>query len=291
MIKHYYSLTKPGIIYGNLLPAIAGFLLASKGHSNLFLFIAMLLGTSLIIGSGCVFNNYIDRHIDKKMARTKNRALVLGLISGRNAIMYGTILGVLGIVILYLYTNLLTALVGIIGFFVYVVLYGISKRKSPWGTVVGSIAGATPPLAGYLSVTNHFDMGALLLFLILVFWQMPHFYGIAIYRLNDYSAALLPILPVKNGIFITKIHMLLYTIAFVITTLALTWFGYTGFIYFVIAALLGLLWIGLSIKGFWTKDNKKWAKKMFLFSLIILTLLCIVISIDSFITPIPNNFV
>ncbi|HSW96370.1 MAG TPA: heme o synthase [Candidatus Saccharimonadales bacterium] len=291
MIKHYYSLTKPGIIYGNLLPAVAGFLLASKGNINFFLFISMLLGTSLIIGSGCVFNNYIDRHIDKKMTRTKNRALVVGLISGRNAIIYGTILGILGIITLYLYTNLLTALVGLIGFFVYVVLYGISKRKSPWGTIVGSIAGATPPLAGYLSVTNHFDMGALLLFLILVFWQMPHFYGIAIYRLNDYSAASLPILPVKNGIFITKIHMLLYTIAFVITTLALTWFGYTGFIYFIITALLGLLWIGLSIKGFWAKDDKKWARKMFLFSLIILTLLCIVISIDSFISSTSNNFV
>lgn len=281
MIKQYYLLTKPGIIYGNLLPVIAGFFLASKGHIHFLLFISMIVGTSLIIGSGCVFNNYIDRQIDKKMERTKKRALVTGVISERYALIFATILGLLGILILYVYTNILTAVVGFVGFFVYVVLYSISKRRSPLGTIVGSISGATPPLAGYLAVTNHVDIGALLLFLMLVFWQMPHFYAIAINRIQDYTAAEIPVLPVKHGVFVTKVHMLLYTIAFVVSTLALTWFGYTGSIYFFIALVLGIIWLGLSFEGFRTKDNKKWAKRMFVLSLIILTTLCIVISITS----------
>lgn len=287
MIKQYYLLTKPGIIYGNLLPAIAGFLLASKGHIHFLLFISMIIGTSLIIGSGCVFNNYIDRHIDKKMERTKKRALVTGVISERYALLFATILGLLGILILYVYTNVLTAIVGFIGFFVYVVLYSISKRRSSLGTIVGSIAGATPPLAGYLAVTNHFDIGALLLFLMLVFWQMPHFYAIAINRIQDYTDAGIPVLPVKHGVFVTKVHMLLYTIAFIVSTLALTWFGYTGRIYFIIALILGIIWLGLSFEGFRTKDDTKWAKRMFVLSLVILIILCCIISTESILIKTP----
>src|SRR3981189_1142404 len=102
------------------------------------------------------------------MTRTKKRALVSGLISGRNALIYATILGLIGFSLLVFHTNLLTAFIGFIGFFVYIVLYGISKRRSIHGTIVGSIAGAVPPVVGYLAVTNNFDSGAFLLFLILV---------------------------------------------------------------------------------------------------------------------------
>jgi len=221
MIKDYYSLTKPGIIFGNAIPAVAGFFLASKGHPNAGLFIAMLVGISFVIASACVFNNYIDRDIDKFMARTKKRALPTGIISGRNALLYAIVLGVIGFSLLLFYTNLLTTFVGFVGFFVYIVLYGISKRRSVYGTIVGSIAGAVPPVVGYVAVTNNFDMGALLLFLILVIWQMPHFYAIAIFREDDYAAASIPVLPIKQGIKATKIHMVLYIAAFLIATVML----------------------------------------------------------------------
>lgn len=290
MFKTYYSLTKPGIIYGNLIPAIAGFFLASKGHLfNIPLFIAMIVGTSLIIGSGCVFNNYIDRFIDAKMSRTKHRALVTGKISEKNALVFGTVLGIAGSFVLFSFTNILTAVIGLVGFFVYVVVYGMEKRRSSFGTIVGSIAGATPPLAGYCAVTNTIDMGAILLFLFLVFWEMPHFYGIAMYRLQDYKAAGIPVLPAISGIKATKIHILFYTIAAVVTSLLLFFFGYTGYVYFVIAAILGIYWIWLCIKGFWIKDDKKWARQLFLFSLIILTALCVVMTIDSLVAI--NNVV
>lgn len=281
IIKTYYQLTKPGIIYGNALAAIAGFFLATKHDFNLTLFLGMLFGTSFIIASACVFNNYIDRNIDAKMARTKKRALVQGVVSGRNALIYATTLGIVGFLLLFIFTNLLTVAVGCIGIFFYVVLYGIWKRRSPLGTLIGSIPGAIPPVAGYLAVTNHLDTGALLLFLVLAFWQMPHFYAIGIYRLKDYAEAGLPILPVKNGIQITKIHILLYMLGFAITAILLSLLHYTGIVYLIGMVVICSMWIFLALQGFRTTDTNRWARKVFFFSLITLLMMCLLLSFNS----------
>lgn len=281
MIGAYYRLTKPGIIYGNLLTVTAGFLLASYGHINLWLLLATLVATSLVIASACVFNNYIDRDIDKLMARTKERALVTQVIKGQNALIYATVLGLIGLFVLATYTNLLTVLVGLIGFIDYVVLYGITKRRSIYGTIVGSIAGATPVVAGYTAVTNSLDSAALILFLILVFWQMPHFYAIAMYRFSDYKAAKIPVLPVKKGKQNTKLQMTIYIIAFVIATISLSVFGYTGYTYLVVMLLLGLGWLWLDLQGFKSSDDKRWARRMFLFSLVVILSLSIMLSLDA----------
>lgn len=282
MIKDYYHLTKPGIIRGNIVSTVAGFLLASKGQVNFGLFALTLGGISLVIASACVFNNYIDRDIDQKMARTKRRALVSGSISGRNALIYASILGVIGELILAVYTNWLTALIALFGFVMYVAVYGIWKRRSTLGTLVGSISGATPPVVGYCAVTGRLDSAAVILFLILVFWQMPHFFAIAMYRLKDYAAAGIPVLPVKKGILTTKIQMLLYAFGFGIASVMLTVLGYTGRIYLGVALLVGISWTALCIRGFWVSDDSRWAHQMFFFSLISLTLLCATISIDHF---------
>ncbi len=228
MFKAYYQLTKPGIIYGNAITTVAGFFLASKGHFNLGLFLAALIGISLVIASGCVFNNYIDKDLDATMERTKNRALVTGAISVRGAIVFGAILGLLGLATLGLLTNTLTAEIALLGLFFYVVLYSLAKRRSVYGTIVGSISGAVPPVVGYCAVTGRFDLGALILFLILVFWQMPHFYAIAIFRQQDYTAAGLPVLPVVKGLRTTKIHILFYILAFTIAAAALYIFKFAG---------------------------------------------------------------
>lgn len=280
MLKNYYTLTKPGIIYGNLLTSAAGFFLASRGQINFWLLFETLAGVALVIASACVFNNYIDRNIDSKMSRTKVRALVTGSIAVKNAVILASILGVAGFLVLAFYTNITTFSLGVIAFFVYVVLYGFSKRYSIHGTLVGSIAGALPPAAGYTAVTNKFDVGALLLFLILVFWQMPHFYAIAIYRFNDYKAAGIPSLPLKKGVQITKINMLIFVIAFIIAGLMLTVFGYTGYSFAIVTALLGFTWLWLCIKGFWVSNNSHWARKMFSLSLVVLMSLCIMILVD-----------
>lgn len=280
MIKTYYLLTKPGIILGNAITAIGGFALASRGHIDWQLFLITLVGLAGIIASACVFNNYIDRHSDEKMERTKNRPLVQGLVSERNALLFATALGIAGTTILTLYTNFLAVSVALLGFFVYVVVYSLCKYYTMYATLIGSIAGATPPVVGYCAVSNHLDIGALLLFVILIFWQMPHFFAIALFRFNDYVTALIPVLPAEKGIEVTKRHMLLYVIAFTITSMLLTVFGYTGIIYLCVVAILGCAWLWLSFQGFKNDNHIVWARKMFIFSLIIITTLCFSISFD-----------
>jgi len=282
MIKTYYSLTKPGVLYGNALTAAAGFLLASKGQVDLWLFVALCIGSTLIIASACVLNNYLDQDIDSKMARTKKRALVQGEIKGQNAVIFSIILGIVGVAILLAWTNLLVVFIGIGGFIVYVVLYGmLSKRLSIHGTLVGSVSGAAPILAGYCAVTGSVDLGAILVFSILFLWQMPEFYSIAVYRQKEYAAAGVPVMSVVKGIKSTKIQIFIYTVLFVVSTLLLSVFRYTGVVYLVIMAVLGVYWILLGAKGLRARDSDAWARKMFKFSLIILLVFCGLISVDA----------
>ncbi|MEK7152664.1 MAG: UbiA family prenyltransferase, partial [Patescibacteria group bacterium] len=201
--------------------------------------------------------------------------------SGRSAVIYATLLGITGFAVLVEFVNLLTVAIGFGALFFYVVVYGFWKRRSTLGTVIGSIAGATPPAAGYCAVTNNIDTGAAILFLILVCWQMPHFYSIAVYRLRDYAAASLPVLPVKKGIHITKIYIVLYITAFIGAAQLLTIYGYTGYTYAVVLAILGLAWLWKAIRGFNAPDYKRWARTMFLFSLIVITTLSSVIAANA----------
>jgi len=276
----YYLLTKPGILLGNLVPFAAGFLLASKGSFNPWLFIVTVIGLTLIMASSCVFNNYINRHVDKKMERTKKRALVTGLISARHAIIYAVILGLAGFVLLYTYTNVLTVAVAALGFFVYVVLYSILKGHTIYGTAIGSVSGAVPPIVGYCAVSNQLDAGAWVLFAMLVLWQMPHFFAIAVYHFDDYKKAELPLLPIVKGMMRTKIQMMLYIAAFLVASLLLTAFEYTGYVYLGVAMSVGLAWLGLCVKGFSSEDDQLWGRRMFQMSLVVIMAICFVIPLD-----------
>lgn len=280
-IRAYYWLAKPGIVYGNSLSVIAGFLFASRGTIHFDVFAAVLIGIGLIMGCACVLNNIIDRGIDEKMARTKKRALVTGEISATNAYIYAGILGVMGFITLALWVNWLTVVLGLIALFLYVVAYGIAKRKTVYGTLVGSIPGALPPVAGYAAVTNQLDTVAILLFIILIAWQMPHFYSIAIYRAKEYKAAGIPVWPLVKGIPSTKYQILGFVIVFIITSLLLTILGYAGLSYAVILSFLGCLWLLRAIKGFSVKNHEKWARGMFGFSLIVLLGFCGALAVDA----------
>lgn len=283
MLKTYYWLTKPGIVYGNALAVAAGFLLAWHGSINIFLLLPLtLLGSCLVMASGCVLNNYIDRGIDAHMTRTKKRALVTGKVTTTQALSYGTFLGLLGFAILAFGVNLLAAAVGLVGFVFYVVLYGLAKRHSVHGTLVGSVSGAVPPVIGYVGASNQLDGGALLLFIIMTLWQMPHFYAIAMYRLKDYAAASLPVLPVKKGMRTTKIYILVYIALYIVAAVTLTLFNYTGLVYVIIMTIVGLAWLRLGIMGFKAQDDAAWARKMFSFSLIVLLTFCVMLSANSF---------
>jgi len=275
--KDYYSLTKPGVLYGNALTAAAGFLLASRSSFNFWLFVALCVGTTLIIASACVLNNYLDQDIDSKMARTKTRAIVAGIVPGRHAVILSIVLGVVGLVVLLLWTNWLVVSIGIGGFVDYVVLYGmLSKRLSWHGTLVGSISGAAPILAGYVAVTGRIDIGAVIVFAVLFLWQMPEFYSIAVYRQKEYAAAGVPVISVVKGVKQTRTQIFWYTLAFVIATVLLTVFGYTGYVYLVVMLALGLYWLWLAVKGLRVEERSSdaWARRMFRFSLIILLVFC-----------------
>jgi protoheme IX farnesyltransferase len=249
------------------------------------LLLATLVGLSLVIASACVFNNYLDRGIDRLMARTKQRALVRGLISGRNALIYATTLGLVGATTLLLFTNRLTTAVALFGLFAYVVLYGIGKRRTVYGTIIGSVSGAIPPVVGYTAVTGHLDATALALFLILVFWQMPHFYAIAMYRLADYQAAHIPVLPAKKGFLVTKINMLVFIIGFILACSLLTVLGSTSYVYLAVAVTLGLVWLAQCVAGFHASDDQRWARRLFFVSLLVLTSLCVTIGLDATLRP------
>jgi protoheme IX farnesyltransferase len=282
LIKNFISITKPGIIFGNLITVAGGFFLASAGSAKLLLLFITLAGISLIIAAGCVFNNIIDRDIDQIMERTKERVMVKGLLSNRVAFAYGLVLAIVGSALLWVYANFLTVAVALIGLFFYVVVYTLGfKRKSVHGTLIGSISGAIPPVVGYCAVTNQIDAGAFILFLMLSIWQMPHSFAIAIFRFNDYLSADIPVLPVKKGIYNAKVNMLLYVCFFTIAASLLTVFGYTGFYYLAVSLSIGLWWVRLSILGFKAENDKVWARKMFGFSIITITVLSIMMSVDA----------
>lgn len=282
---NYYLLTKPGIILGNLITVAAGFFLASKGIIDIELLFATILGLTFIMASACVFNNFIDRHIDKKMERTKNRALVKGLISNPKAIFFGILLGILGNLVLFLYTNPLTVFISAVGFFVYVVIYSYWKCHTVYGTAIGSIAGAVPPIVGYCAVSNHFDVGALILFMMLILWQMPHFFSIALYHFNDYLKAGIPLLPIKKGVLVTKIHMVMYIVFFIFVSVMLTFLNYTGITYLMVTTVISFFWLALAFKGFKSKNDQVWGKQMFHLSLLTIIVICCMVFIDT----IPNS--
>jgi protoheme IX farnesyltransferase len=276
----FVSIVKPGIIFGNIVTVCGGFFLGSQGLFSFPLLLETLLGMALIIACGCVLNNIIDIDIDSLMERTKHRPLVKGLMSKTTAFIYAIILGILGFLVLIYTTNWLTTGIAFVGLFFYVVVYSLAlKRKSSWGTAVGGISGAVPPVVGYCAVTGSFDAGAIILFLILFFWQMPHFYAIGIYRLSDYTAASIPILPIKKNIPYTKIVMLFYTLAFTIAAISPSLFGYTGYAYFIVALILGCTWFYYGWQGLKATNDKIWARKMFLFSIINITVLCIMMAV------------
>ena len=269
-LKSYYQLTKPGIVRGNALSALAGFLLAARGHINIYTMMATLVGLSLVVASACVFNNLIDRDIDSKMSRTKKRALVQGTIKVNYAVSYGLLLGIVGTLILLKGANILATSFALLGFFFYVVVYGYYKRRTVYGTVIGSISGSLPPVVGYCAASNHLDAGAGILFLIMTFWQMPHFYAIAMFRLKDYKAAGIPVLPAVKGLRRTKVEIIAYVVAFLIASISLTASGYAGKTFLVTSTLLALWWLQQGYKGFNSEDDIRWARKMFGLSLIVL---------------------
>lgn len=279
MIKTYARLTKPGIIAGNLVTTVGGFFLASKGHVDFFLLCMTLTGLGLIIAAGCVWNNYIDRFLDGKMERTKHRPLAQGDVSLQSAQVFASSLAALGTLLLSLFLPWGAVFAALAGLFIYVIPYSLSKSSKSYATLVGSIAGAVPIVVGYTAVSS-WDIGAFLLLMSMVLWQMPHFFAIALYRIKDYAAAGVPVLPLVKGVKATQVQMFLYTFGFLALTPFFTWMGYTGGCYLLLMGIVSLAWVILAFQGFKAADPAVWAKKMFFFSLVIIMVQAALLSID-----------
>lgn len=281
--RSYLQLMKPGITLSNTLTAIAGFFLAASIVPFSFsAFIGGVVGTALVIASACVLNNIIDRDIDTRMKRTAKRELASGKINYKYALLFSIILGVAGFVLLITLTNLLTTLLGALAYVWYVVIYGFAKRTTSLSTLIGGVPGALPPVAGYTALTGTFDTAALILFLILFFWQIPHFYAISMFRKEDYAAARLPVWAVRFGLERTKLHILISIILFAATVPLLTLFGYTGIIYAVAASAIALYWLYKALRLYKKVDYIKWAHTMFGISLMTLLVLIVLISVGGF---------
>lgn len=270
----YYQLTKPGIIRGNAVHVLAGGLLASVMGVDWRALLGVLVGTSFVIASACVVNNYIDRDIDAKMKRTKRRPSVTGVVSPRSAGLFASVLAVIGIYVLFIFTNPIVVVIGAVAYLMYVVVYGIAKRRTVHSTLVGAIPGALPAMAGYVAIEGTLTLASVLVFLLVFLWQMPHFYAISVFRKHEYKAANIPVLGVIRPIGVVKRYVLAYMIAYLACIGLLIGFDVVGPPAGVLLLAGAAYWLGTHMRMRKAKDER-WARSIFGVSLLLtLVLLC-----------------
>jgi protoheme IX farnesyltransferase len=283
--KDYLELCKPNVVALMLLTSLIGMLLAQFSLPSWQVLILGNVGIGFMAASAAVINHVVDRRIDIFMSRTKNRPVAKGRVDALSALLFSTVLGLTGMAILLIFINELTAwltLASLIGYALVYTLY--LKRATPQNIVIGGLAGAAPPLLGWVAVTGHVEADALLLVLIIFAWTPPHFWALAIHRKEEYAAVGIPMLPVTHGEAYTKLHILLYTVVLVAITVFPYLTGMSGEIYLVSAMLLGARFLHWSIRMI--KGNYKHAAiKTFKYSITYLMLLFVALLVDHFTKP------
>lgn len=281
-IRAYLHILKPGITISNTISAVAGFFFGVSVINDFSssTLIGLMLGIAAVIGSACVANNVLDEKIDAKMKRTKRREVVTGIISKRAALLYSLILAGIGFALIFMLTNVLTGVLGVVAYVSYVALYGAAKRTTIWSTVIGTLPGALPLVAGYTAMTGRLDTAALILFAMMVFWQLGHFYAIAMFRRDDYAAAGLPVWSVARGLASTKRQLFLFVWLFLVSAPLLSVAGYTGKLYAVAMVGAAAIWVVNGLKKY--DDDVAWARGMFFVSLSVLLIMCLLIAIGGF---------
>ncbi len=270
----YWDLTKPKVVYLIVFTAMVGMLLAADGGVPLDIFFFGLGGIGLAAASGAAINHVVDHHIDTIMDRTKGRPLPSGHLNISHALIFALSLGVIGICMLALFVNVLTAVLTFFSLVGYALIYTMYlKRATPQNIVLGGAAGAAPPLLGWTAVTGEVQTEALLLFLIIFIWTPPHFWALAIRRKDEYAKAKIPMLPVTHGVDFTKIQILLYTILLFLVTLIPFLIQMSGLIYLAGAISLGIGFLYYAIKLYRDKTPNKMAMKTFGYSIFYLSVL------------------
>lgn len=278
-LRLLYQLTKPGIVYGNVVAAIAAALFAMDGAVDGWVLLTVVLGIGLVVASACVVNNYTDRAIDARMERTRHRPSVAGKFSGIEMLLYASVLGVVGFCVLAT-LNMATVVLGVIAYVFYVGIYGVAKRKTPYSTIIGAVPGALPPMAGYVAVADSIDGMAWLLFFIMFAWQMPHFYAIGLRRFSEYQSAKLPILSVVLSKKSVRNHMYAWMALYVLLSLLPALLGYTGKVFLILMLATGVGWIVHSRMNEHI-DTVLWARGVFLDSLKVFLLYCLALVGDA----------
>ncbi|HVY64927.1 MAG TPA: heme o synthase [Gammaproteobacteria bacterium] len=249
--RDYYLLTKPGVVQLLVFTAIVGMFLAVPGMVPWDVLVLGSLGIGLTAAAAAVVNQVIDQRIDAQMARTRSRPLPTGRVQERDALTFALVLGVVGIGMLAVFVNALTAVLTFVSLIGYAIVYTVwLKRATPQNIVIGGAAGAAPPVLGWTAVTGHIDGNALLLFLIIFTWTPPHFWALAIARRSDYERVEIPMLPVTHGEQITKSFIVHYTILLLLVTVLPYLSGMSGKLYLLGALLLGFgfMYYALTLK-------------------------------------------
>ncbi|HXR18867.1 MAG TPA: heme o synthase [Steroidobacteraceae bacterium] len=280
--RDYLELTKPRVVSLIVLTAIVGTLLATPGLPPLDALVFGNLGIALAAASAAAVNHVLDRQIDARMARTRRRPLPSGHLSHTQALGFALALAVASMALLVAFVNLLTAVLTFNALIVYAVVYTVwLKRTTPQNIVIGGAAGAAPPVLGWVAVTDHVSVQALLLFLIIFAWTPPHFWALAIARRHDYARAEIPMLPVTHGVEFTRRHVLLYTVILCVVTLLPFMIGMSGLIYLAAALALNarFLWLAIALK-FGRRDELP--MRMFRFSILYLMWLFLALLADHY---------
>lgn len=271
-IKAYFVLTKPRINVLLLFTAYCAMIVAAKGIPSWYETIFGLVGLGLSAGGAAVINMWYDRDIDSIMHRTERRPLPSGVIEPSRALAFGITLGVVSTLLLGITLNWLAASLSATGFLYYGVVYTmLLKRRTPQNIVVGGGAGAFPPLVGWAVVTGHVSVLAILLFAVIFFWTPSHFWGLALYKNEDYTKAGVPMMPVARGAAHTKRLMVAYSVVLLFCSVLPSLWLRAGSLYACLALVLGLLFLSVNIRLLKEPNTEfTWAKRTFIASLLYL---------------------
>jgi len=283
ILKDYLTLTKPPIVVLLLVTAAGGMFLAAQGLPSLLLIGLVWLGGALAAGGANAINHYLDRDIDERMSRTRQRPVAGHRISPTKALIFGVVLNVIAFAVLVTWINLLAALLTLSATLFYVFVYTRwLKRTTPQNIVIGGAAGAIPPLVGWAAVTGGLDLPAVYLFAIVFFWTPPHFWALSLLIKDDYAEAGIPMLPVVTTVEHTTQQIFYYTLALVGLTVMFALTQAVGLVYLVSVLVLGavFIWMAWQLKRNYTRSI---AKTVYLYSLLYLALLFVGVMVDSII--------
>lgn len=287
--RDYLEMCKPRVVLLMLLCSLVGMFLATPGMVPWDILLFGNLGIALVAGSAAALNHLVDSKVDADMARTRNRPVARGRVSTTQGAVFVGVTGVAGFLMLTLLVNPLTAWLNLASWVGYGIVYSLwLKRATPQNIVIGGLFGAAPPLFGWTAVTNSIDGGGLLLVLIIFAWTPPHFWALAIDRVNEYRKVDIPMLPVTHGERYTKLHILLYTIIMVLVSFMPYLTGMSNLLYFLCAIALGggfLYWSLVLLLG----NNRRAPMETFKYSIFYLGALFVALLIDHYVMPV--NFV